>query len=268
MVLADANTHDSIAVAARALARSPINWRIVRNAQNSGNVFAQWRLGAELAQGELLWIAEADDWAEPGFLETATAAFRRPDVVLSMTQSRQAAGDGRIIAGDYLDYVRDVSTEKWRRAFVGEGAREVREGLAIKNTIPNVSAVTFRRAPLLKTLQQHADEIGAYRVAGDWCVYVNLLREGALAFSPAALNTHRRHDESVTISRFGLLELAEIARMQAYVAREFHPGADTARHARAYLEALVRQFGLSARHTPAQIEAAMRGVVEALSQRA
>lgn len=268
IVLDDASTDDSIAVAERVLGRSPINWRIVRNVKNSGDVFAQWRKGAELARGELVWIAEADDWAEPRFLETAAAAFQRPDVVISMTQSRQADEDGRILAGHYLDYVKDVDPEKWTRGFVGEGPKEVREGLSIKNTIPNASAVVFRRAPLLETLSRYAREIGSYRVAGDWCVYVNMLRNGALAFSSEALNTHRRHDASVTISRFGLPELAEIARMQTYVAREFSLGPEHAPRARAYLERLSTQFRLSERYSAPQIEGAMRGVVAALSQRA
>ena len=120
----------------------------------------------------------------------------------------------------------------------------------------------------MEALSRYAREIGSYRVAGDWCVYVNMLRNGALAFSPEALNTHRRHDASVTISRFGLPELAEIARMQAYVAREFPLGPEHAQRARAYLERLCAQFGLKERYAPAQIEGAMRGVVAALSQRA
>lgn len=257
--LDDASTDDSIAVAERVLARASINWRIVRNDANSGSVFAQWRKGAETAQNDLVWIAEADDWAEPHFLEAATAAFQRPEVVLSMTQSRQADGNGRILAPDYLDYVRDVAASKWTRAFVGDGAAEVREGLSIKNTIPNASAVVFRRKALLDALRTYEAEIGAYRVAGDWCVYVNALRHGALAFTPSALNNHRRHDASVTISRFGLAELAEIARMQAYVAREFAPADEIAPRARAYLEALVEQFGLRGRFSAAEIAAAMDG---------
>ncbi len=263
LFLDDASSDDSVAAAERVLAGAPINWRIVRNARNSGDVFAQWRKGVGLAQGEFVWIAEADDWADPRFLETAARPFRRSDIVLSMTQSQQASGYGRLLAVDYLDYVRDVSADKWKRPFIADGGAEIREGLSIKNTIPNVSAVLFRRLPLLDVLQTYAREIGSYRVAGDWCVYVNVLRRGSIAFSPAALNYHRRHDVSVTIAKFDLAELAEIARMQAYVAREFAPSAEYAARAHAYLESLVRQFELDRRWSAAQIEGAMRGVIAA-----
>ncbi|HRE43174.1 MAG TPA: glycoside hydrolase family 99-like domain-containing protein, partial [Terricaulis sp.] len=263
IVLDDASTDDSIAVAERVLSQASINWRIVRNEKNSGSAFAQWRKGAERASGDLLWIAEADDWADPHFLEAAAKPFQRPGVVLSMTQSKQANSAGAVIAPDYLDYVRDVSPDKWTRAFTAPGAEEVRDGLSIKNTIPNVSAVLFSRPALAGVMARHAQEISAYRVAGDWCVYANLLREGAIAFNPTALNYHRRHDDSVTISRFGLAELAEIARMQAYVARHFGVSAEQERQARAYLEKLVTQFGLDGRCSAAQIEGAMRGIVAA-----
>lgn len=258
--LDDASTDDSIAAAERALYDSPINWRLICNESNSGDVFAQWRKGVAAAEGDLVWIAEADDWADPRFLETAERAFASDDIVLSFTQSNQIAEDGRVMARDYHDYVRDVSSIKWANAFVNDGLTEVREGLSVKNTIPNVSAVLFRRTPLFETLKAYESEIGTYRVAGDWCVYVNLLRKGAVAYSPESLNYHRRHEESVTISRFGLSELAEIAKMQAYVAENFSTPPEYAAKARAYLESLVRHFELERRYDAAKIDAAMAGV--------
>jgi glycosyltransferase involved in cell wall biosynthesis len=266
--LDDASSDDSVAVAERVLSQAAVSWQVVVNDRNSGSVFAQWRRGVDLAEGDLVWVAEADDWADPRFLETASWAFRRSDVALSMTQSHQVSADGAVLARDYLDYVSDVSPSKWRRAFVGDGLTEIREGLSVKNTIPNASAVLFRREALAATLRDYERDIGAYRVAGDWCVYVNLLRKGALAYTPAALNFHRRHGHSVTISRFGLQELAELARMQAYVAREFSPDPVYAVRARAYLETLVAQFELKHRFSAAEIEGAMRGVVTAAQQRA
>ena len=258
--LDDASSDDSIAVAERVLRNASVNWRVERNTQNSGSVFAQWRKGVSMAKGDIVWIAEADDWADPHFLETAAAAFKRNDVVLSFTQSQQVDADGRVTSPHYLDYVRDVSPDKWTRAFVASGDEEVREGLSIKNTIPNASGVLFRRRTLVEVLDRHGADINSYRVAGDWCVYVNMLRHGALAFAPEALNYHRRHDASVTISRFGLKELAELARMQAYVAKEFGVSAECTRQARAYLETLVAQFDLPRQWTPEQIEDALRGV--------
>ncbi len=39
------------------------------NSVNTGNPFVQWNKGVRLAQGKYIWIAEADDFCEPTFLE-------------------------------------------------------------------------------------------------------------------------------------------------------------------------------------------------------
>lgn len=43
--------------------------RILVNHTNSGSVFLQWHRGVQLARGDYVWIAEADDLAKPDFLE-------------------------------------------------------------------------------------------------------------------------------------------------------------------------------------------------------
>jgi glycosyltransferase involved in cell wall biosynthesis len=44
--------------------------RCFRNARNSGSPFIQINKGVRLARGELIWIAEADDYVDPEFLES------------------------------------------------------------------------------------------------------------------------------------------------------------------------------------------------------
>ena len=62
---------------------------IVYNETNSGSTFRQWHKGFELAQGECIWIAESDDYADPHFLECCMEQFERyPDCVLAYTESR------------------------------------------------------------------------------------------------------------------------------------------------------------------------------------
>jgi len=243
VILDDASTDDSRAVIDALLPRIDIPVNIILNDRNSGSVFRQWQKGAEAATGECLWIAEADDLAEPDFLSRTMAAMRQDEIVLSYAQSRQMAQDGRILADTYLDYVADISPARWKADYIRPGTAEIAEGLSVKNTIPNVSAVVFRRAALVRTMREHIDEILSYRVAGDWCVYAHLLTRGGCAYTATPLNSHRRHDESVTLRRFGWPELEEIERMQATAARL----ADTTRlaaTAAAYVETLIRQFNL------------------------
>lgn len=245
VILDDASSDDSRAVIDKQIALIDIPVQVIENEANSGSVFRQWLKGAETATGEFLWIAEADDLAEPEFLEEVITKFDSKDVVLSYCQSKQMASDGKILSNDYLDYVSDISTEQWKSDYVRPGPDEIAEGLSVKNTIPNVSAVVFRREPFAETLKKHLDEIVSFRVAGDWCAYVRLLERGSCAFLAKSLNRHRRHDESVTISRFGWPELREIERMQKVALQSNARAAAFSKTATDYIARLKTQFGLS-----------------------
>ena len=59
------------------------------NERNSGSAFGQWLAGVRRARGDYVWIAEADDIAEPEFLADVLAKFDEPNVVLSFCQSKQ-----------------------------------------------------------------------------------------------------------------------------------------------------------------------------------
>lgn len=236
--LDDRSTDGSLARAREILAAQPVDYRIVANERNSGSVFAQWKRGVDLARGSQVWIAEADDVAHPEFLATATRGFAVPGMAVSYCESRQIDGEGRVMADNYLDYLADISAEKWRRPYIGAGIEEIRTALAVKNTIPNVSAVLFDRRCLQGVLDRHIEEIRAYRVAGDWLVYVLMLADGKISFSPRPLNDHRRHAQGVTISGLNESQLEEIRSMQRYVAEKFAVPAAVTALAGTYIETL------------------------------
>lgn len=242
--LDDASRDDSVALARAQLGDCDVPHRIIVNETNSGSVFAQWRRGVELARGDYVWIAEADDLSEPGFLEEVMRGFDDDKVVLSYCESQQIDQSGAVLAMNYQDYVSDLGSEHWKRSYVADGRDEIRNFLAVKNTIPNVSGIVMARAPLARTLSQHFDEIARYRVAGDWRTYLNLLSIGRVAFSPEPLNWHRRHSGGVTIGSFNESQYNEIAEMQDWVVARFDCSPEIAAKARSYREKLRRQFNL------------------------
>jgi glycosyltransferase involved in cell wall biosynthesis len=242
IVLDDASTDDSLDVL-RALQKQR-EFRLVTNARNSGSVFRQWQRGVALARGDYIWIAEADDLSEPRFLETVLRGFDDPSVVLSYAESCQIDADGMITARHYRDYVADIGSERWCEAFISDGKDEIGRVLAVKNAIPNVSAVLFQGQALRQVLEAHLDEIASFRIAGDWCAYVYLLERGRLAFDPAPMNLHRRHGASVTLGSDQLPHLREVQRMQALIAERHPIAADVRANAAAYIEHLRRHFGL------------------------
>ncbi|MGH9380124.1 MAG: glycoside hydrolase family 99-like domain-containing protein [Thermoanaerobaculia bacterium] len=250
IVLDDASTDASVETIEDFLAGSKIPSTLVVNEENSGSPFRQWRRGVEMARGDLIWIAEADDLAAPGFLAELVREFDRSEVVMSYCQSRQIDGAGGVLAETYLDYVADIDPERWKSAYVAEGCAEIATALFVKNTIPNVSAVLFRREALRRALTDHLEEITTFRNAGDWVTYLRILESGSIAFSPRSLSSHRRHRSSVTISGFDLRQLQEIVRVQSDTIARHGLGPEARERADAYAQTLYLQFGLATKARP------------------
>ena len=147
-----------------------------------------------------------------------------PDVVISYTQSAQVDEQGRLLDQTYLNYTNDICERRWLFDYTVEGNEELKNALSIKNTIPNVSAVVFKRDKIRSILQANLPVLKRLRVAGDWLIYSELLTSGKIAFSAESLNFHRRHDESVTLNREGSEQhMAEILYMQSRLARRTDP---------------------------------------------
>jgi glycosyltransferase involved in cell wall biosynthesis len=252
VVLDDASSDDSVNRIRTFLADCKIPSNLVVNKMNSGSVFRQWLRGVELARGDFVWIAEADDLADPDFLAGVMPGFGRSDVVMSYCQSRQMDGDGKILCEHYLDYVADLDAERWKEPYVAEGREEIAKALYLKNTIPNVSGAVFRRDALFDTLTIHKQEITSYRNAGDWVAYLRLLERGAVAYCPHSRNSHRRHQSSVTMGNFNLPHLQEIVRVQNDTIRRHRLGADATAQAAHYADMLARQFGVSSEYAGAE----------------
>jgi glycosyltransferase involved in cell wall biosynthesis len=243
IVLDDQSSDDSVARIKAFLQEANVPHQLVVNEKNSGSVFRQWQKGVELARGDLVWIAEADDLAHPDFLSATVARFE-PGVVMSYCQSRQIDEHGEVLSGDYLDYVADLGARRWQEPYRSAGREEIAEALFLKNTIPNVSAVIFDREALNAVLNDHGEEIMSYRNAGDWVAYLRLLEAGDIAFTPEALNDHRRHSNSVTIGSANQRHLDEIVRVQRMTISRHRLGSKSAGRASDYARSVARQFGL------------------------
>jgi GT2 family glycosyltransferase len=212
VALDDCSTDDSAAVLDRWQRISPVPFRIIRNERNSGSPFGQWAKGVTLARSELVWIAESDDSSSPHFLERLLPYFADDRLVLAYADSRVIGAQGQWLADSYRFYTDSLSSRKWLAPYVEEGEAEIDQALAIKNTIPNASAVVFRRAVLIRHLQS----IESFGYCGDWWAYLRCLQEGRIAYHPEALNSHRQSVGSVTdLGERSTLVLAEALRIKS-----------------------------------------------------
>lgn len=201
IILDDASTDTSRQVIAR-YANEP-RVHVVLNAHNSGSACHQWNVGAALSVAPYVWIAEADDDAEPDFLATLVDRLEaKPNSVLAYSQSWIIDEHGQRI-GDLNDWTADLSADRWQKDFCNDGQDECARFLILKNTIPNASAVVFRRRDFI-------DAGAAYegmRLCGDWMTWSRLLLRGEVIFTSSHLNHFRRHSATVrsTTSSFQLL---------------------------------------------------------------
>ncbi len=193
LFLDNASTDASVDLARRLGEESPVPFRLVVNETNNGSTFRQWLRGLDLTEGELVWIAESDDTCRPELLERLVAEFRDPDVMLAYCQSSMIGHDGRRYAEDYLFATEDLAPTRWRSGYVAPGAEEIEVALSQRNTIPNASAVVFRRPDVL----EEREDLERLRLGGDWLFYVMRIRRGKIAFAPESLNAHRYHERTV-----------------------------------------------------------------------
>ncbi|QWF15859.1 glycoside hydrolase family 99-like domain-containing protein [Lysobacter capsici] len=243
IVLDDQSPDNSVAVIRDCLAAAGRDAAIVVNARNSGSVFRQWEKGARMAQGEYLWIAEADDASSTRFLSNVMAMCA-DGTTLGFTDSAQLDKDGNRIGDSYGFYYQDLPSNPMAGDFAMKGSDFVKDVLSIKNVILNVSSVVFDRKALLEVFERSGSEVRAYRMAGDWRLYSELLADESakVVYSGTPDNLHRRHAVSVTHSLAAQRHLDEIRQVQGYIAGRMGLSELQSEHAMRYLDEVAAQL--------------------------
>lgn len=224
IVLDDCSTDKSTEVIGKKLAevkrRFPdLKVRFIREKDNSGKAMAQWKKGLEMAKGDYVWIAEADDLSSRKFLEEVMKGFEDSDVVISYAESMIINGVGTIIAPNFRWSRDKEKTGHYKRSYVKDGRDEIREIMAIRCTIPNVSGVVIRND---KKYLKYLNEAMKYSQVGDWYFYTKILENGKISYNKKALNKFRVHGGSVTgRSKKGTKHYEEVEEMHNYFDKKF-----------------------------------------------
>ncbi len=243
IVLDDASTDASVAVALEVAAACGRRIRVHTKVRNAGSAFAQWHLAASMAQGEYVWIAEADDVADPTLLaELAARLAGAADIDLAFCDSRAIDESGAPIWPDYKGYyaqhhARDLFVDQTFEARVF-----ARRFLAARNMILNVSAVLWRRSALLAALERCQTAMRVARAAGDWRLYIEVLAEsdGRIAYVARPLNAHRRHGDSVTQRTKPTALAKEVGGMHRLINARLNPPALVRREQARFLREIRR----------------------------
>ena len=192
ILLDDCSSDDSLAILKEYAQKRP-DTKLIVNEKNSGSPFAQWNKGAQIAQGSFLWIAESDDLAHTELLARNVAALlANPKAVMAYCQSVfiNEKGEGGNNYRENYQYI--YKTDRWENDFYSEGIEECRSYMLRHNSIPNASAVLFRKQEFLEAGPLPVD----WKLNGDWMFYCKLLQKGGLAFSAETLNYFRKHEQT------------------------------------------------------------------------
>ena len=247
IILDDASTDDSSSVIQGILEkvrerRPEIKLQYVQNEVNSGKAILQWKKGFELATGDYVWIAEADDLSSRKFLEEVMKGFDDPEVVISYSESRLINGRGVMIAPSFR-WSRDrEKTGHYSKNYTKDGFREIEEIMAIRCTIPNVSSVVFKKSEKIP-FAQYLDEATKFTQVGDWYFYVKVLNHGRISYNRKSLNKFRIHGGSVTDkAKKARAHYDEILAMHKMIAKKYNLDEFVTRRMKAEEKRIERRF--------------------------
>lgn len=162
---------------------------IVENDKNSGSPFVQWMKGISMAQGEYVWIAEADDVAEKDFLQQCVEALdNNPVAAVCYTRSLRMDENNN-----------PLPTKKEREAEVPytvfDGKEFASRNMYWRCYIENASAVVFRRQAYMQCDVSRCLEMHS---SGDWLFWFKMCMQGDVIRVQRPLNHFRQHTASVT----------------------------------------------------------------------
>ena len=192
ILLDDASTDNSVEILQSYSGNTHVSGIIV-NEKNTGSPFKQWMKGILLAKGEWVWIAEADDWAEPTFLEKCIVnAQRNENVSVCYSGTNHIDNEGKVIK-PYADY---WGSDSSRPVCCIDGDIFVQHKLFWHCCIMNASGAIFRRENALN-LQQ--SPLLNMRYSGDWYFWTQMAMQGKVVEVREVLNHFRQHVKKVSV---------------------------------------------------------------------
>lgn len=205
IILDDKSTDNSLEIINR-YKDNPHLSQIVVNEQNSGSPFKQWDKGINLAKGDLVWIAESDDYNELTFLEELITEWGKyKNVVVAFSNYVLFTGDWAY-----------KSKEHCAQCF--NGIKYIKQRMLRGNQIKNASGVLFEK----NIYELISKEYISYKSAGDYLMWVMILRLGNVIKVNKNLSYFRQTVSSVTSSnkRSGITA-REDKKVHDYIEKEY-----------------------------------------------
>lgn len=194
IILDDKSTDNSLEVLEKYKNHPKVSHFVV-NEENSGSTFIQWKKGIELANGDYIWIAESDDWADLNFLDKLMSRFFYDHSLSLVYCDSRIICDGNVVGLFSLDKNIKFSTKRWSGDYFNIGISELNDYMTCYDAIVNnASSAVFKRCDIYPFLNC----ISSYRYAGDLFSYIALASNGNISFISEAMSNYRSHEHNVT----------------------------------------------------------------------
>lgn len=191
ILLDDASTDGSMSVLEQYRSNEHVT-HIVINEKNTGSPFMQWMKGILLSRGKYIWIAEADDLAEPTFLETCIRlAEEQEDTAFCYVGSLLIDAEGNISKKD----INHWGGRKKKKAAYFDGVQYATHNMYWKNYPVNASGVLFSRRYAIELANSPFQSM---RYCGDYLFWFEMSLKGKVIEVYENLNYFRQHMAKAT----------------------------------------------------------------------
>ena len=195
-----------------------VNVKVVVNDINSGNAFSQWQKGMNLASGDYVWVAEADDYAKKNFLNEVVSPLKKNNnIVISYADTGFIDSNGYITKNSLVDQIDILNTNHWNASYVNKGISEINCYSYLNCTIPNVSGTIIKKG----NYDEIFESAKKFHQSGDWFTYLNILNLGDISFINKALNYYRVHGNNISQTFDKKAHILEIQRIYKFVKEKY-----------------------------------------------
>lgn len=159
--------------------------QIIYNEVNGGSPYKQWEKGASFAKGDLIWIAESDDYADKQLLDVLVPQFdQNKNVSVAFCRSVLFNEQGEL----------GPAGRKYIQEGVIDGKMFIHDYMHTGTGIVNASSAIFTKEAFMNISKEYA----SFKGAGDRLFWILLAEKGNVAFVEKPYNYFRFHATNTT----------------------------------------------------------------------
>ncbi len=187
-----------------------ISVKKVYNETNSGIAFKQWQKGFNLASGDYVWIAEADDYCDKHMLKKLVKCIKKdPNISIAYVDTAFMDKQGKVFLKSIKSEIDIRKTGHWNHSYITSGENELQNYTFLNCTIANVSSALIKKG----NYDKYFEKAITFRQSGDWVLYANLMKLGDVAYVNKPYNYYRVHGNNITSTMKKQKHLEEIKRI-------------------------------------------------------